>query len=88
MRSAYRIVTPPKAWAENRHVASAETVDATLHRVTFHEKAIGCENCHGPGSLHQEFHRTRKLLPGQDDSTIVHPGKLARPLQEALLSRS
>ncbi len=66
------------------HAGRAETVGDTFHRVTFLEKAIGCENCHGPGSLHQEFHRTNKPVPGEDDPTIVHPGKLSRPLQESI----
>jgi tetratricopeptide (TPR) repeat protein len=66
------------------HAGRAETIDGSVHRVNFHEKAIGCENCHGPGSLHQEFHRTHKLDPGADDPTIVHPGKLPRDLEEAI----
>jgi hypothetical protein len=54
-------------------------------RVAFHEKAIGCENCHGPGSLHADFHRAKKqLAPGGEDLTIVHPGKLPRDLREAV----
>ncbi len=66
------------------HAGRAETVGDTFHRVTFQEKAIGCENCHGPGALHQEFHRAGKHVPDGDDRTIVHPGKLSRPLQEAI----
>jgi tetratricopeptide (TPR) repeat protein len=65
------------------HCGRVETAGAT-HRLTFHEKAIGCENCHGPGSLHQDLHRAGKLSPDQEDLTIVHPGKLSRPLQEAV----
>jgi hypothetical protein len=56
----------------------------TLHRVTFAEKAIGCESCHGPGSLHQELHRAGTHEPGTQDFTIVNPGKLPRSLQEAV----
>jgi predicted CXXCH cytochrome family protein len=66
------------------HAGRVEEVEGTVHRLALHEKAIGCENCHGPGSLHQDFHRANKLGPGEEDRTIVHPGRLARPLQEAI----
>jgi hypothetical protein len=66
------------------HAGKVVEEGKAANRLTFHEKAIGCENCHGPGSLHQEFHRTKKLAKGQDDLTIVHPGKLSRGLQEAI----
>jgi hypothetical protein len=66
------------------HAGRVEAVDGTVHRLAFGEKAIGCENCHGPGSLHSAAHRAGTPLPGEDDLTIVHPGKLSRPLLEAV----
>ncbi len=66
------------------HAGRAEATDGSVHRIVFREKAIGCENCHGPGSLHQEWHRTHQPDAGADDLTIVHPGKLSRPLREAI----
>jgi predicted CXXCH cytochrome family protein len=66
------------------HAGRVEAADRTVHRMILHEKAIGCENCHGPGSLHQELHRSRGHVTGEDDLTIVNPGKLSRPLQEAI----
>ena len=57
-----------------------------LNRFTVHEQAIGCENCHGPGSLHQELRRRGPRARGEEDLTIVHPGRLPRPLQEAICS--
>jgi Tfp pilus assembly protein PilF len=45
--------------------------------------AVGCERCHGPGELHVRD-RTRGLVPEGEDRTIVNPGKLARPLREAV----
>jgi tetratricopeptide (TPR) repeat protein len=64
------------------HSGRVEETDGSLHRLTIHEKAIGCENCHGPGSLHQDLHRSGKYVQGTDDLTIVHPGKLPRSLRE------
>jgi tetratricopeptide (TPR) repeat protein len=59
-----------------------EGVGEAVHRVTMPEKVIGCENCHGPGSLHQDLHRSGRFVPGAEDLTIVNPGKLPRPLLE------
>jgi hypothetical protein len=68
------------------HTGRAEEVGGAISRLAVTEHAIGCERCHGPGSLHREFHAKRKLAPGADDATIVHPGKLPRPLREAICS--
>lgn len=68
------------------HSGRAEEIGNSLNRLKIVEKAIGCENCHGPGSLHQEFHRSKKLAPGEEDLTIVHPGRLPRPLLESICS--
>ncbi len=66
------------------HAGRAVAVDGSVHRMAFHEQAIGCENCHGPGSLHQDRRRTGPVPTDEDDLTIVHPGKLSRPLLEAI----
>jgi Flp pilus assembly protein TadD len=66
------------------HAGRAEAADGTLHRITFHERVIGCENCHGPGSLHEALRRGGGPPPGEEDWTIINPGKLSRPLQEAV----
>ena len=76
----------PRHWSFERpvqigcvvcHAGRAEPIGESEHRLTLHEKAVGCESCHGPGERHQEFHRTQKLAPGASDPTIVHPGKLS-----------
>ena len=56
------------------------------------ELSIGCERCHGPGSLHARRHagKVPKRAPDvagtshPEDPTIVHPGRLDRPLAEAI----
>ncbi len=83
----------PKHWGFDRpvtagcvacHAGRAEAADGTLHRITFHEMAIGCESCHGPGSLHESLRRKPGAAPAGEDLTIVNPGKLSRPLVEAV----
>ena len=64
------------------HAGRVEPVDGAAHRLTLHEKAIGCESCHGPGSVHREFHLAKKSIVGDVDLTIVNPRKLSRSLQE------
>lgn len=66
------------------HAGRVEREAGTEHRFHFHEQAIGCENCHGPGALHEEIHRTKRLVNGEEDWSIVHPGKLSRSLKEAI----
>jgi hypothetical protein len=66
------------------HAGRVEEAGGTVHKMTIHEMAIGCENCHGPGSLHQDLHRSRNLAPGERDDTIVHPAKLPRAVAESV----
>jgi tetratricopeptide (TPR) repeat protein len=66
------------------HSGRVEPVAGTSNRMTFHEKAIGCESCHGPGSLHEALHRSRKHVAGIEDLTIVNPAKLSRSHLESV----
>jgi predicted CXXCH cytochrome family protein len=68
------------------HSGRAELAAGTMHRFTFHEKAIGCESCHGPGSIHVDWHRANQHVPGREDLTIVNPKNLPRPLLESICS--
>jgi predicted CXXCH cytochrome family protein len=83
----------PKHWGFDRpvvtncvacHAGRAEAADGTLHRITFHEQVIGCENCHGPGSRHEALRQSPGPVPAEEDATIVNPGKLSRPRLEAI----
>lgn len=42
----------------------------------FHELAIGCENCHGPGQLHITERVKGVAVPKHGDSSIVNPSRL------------
>lgn len=48
----------------------------------FHEAAIGCENCHGPGQRHVEF-RSKPPAAGESDP-IVSPASLTFEQRESL----
>ncbi len=66
------------------HSGRAEPAGGSVHRMTFHEKSIGCENCHGPGSRHEALHRTVQHPQGTEDLTIVNPAKLSRSSLESI----
>jgi predicted CXXCH cytochrome family protein len=69
------------------HAGKAEVVGRSLHRMHITEAAIGCERCHGPGSLHLERHAGRQRddrSPDGIDYTIVNPAHLTRDLAEAV----
>lgn len=71
------------------HVGRAE--DAGLHSIVIREQAIGCETCHGPGSLHAERrHAELEKTNAQSDAndrTIVNPRRLSRELGEAICAQ-
>jgi hypothetical protein len=66
------------------HAGRVEPVGRATHKVSVLEQAIGCERCHGPGSLHAAKYADGRKGDGGDDWTIVNPGKLSRPLLEAV----
>lgn len=67
----------------NCHAGRVEPREDALNKFTFHEQAIGCERCHGPGSLHVAGHR-EKRIPKGDDLTIVQPSRLTRTQLESV----
>jgi predicted CXXCH cytochrome family protein len=70
------------------HAGRSEAVDRSLNKIRIDEAAIGCERCHGPGSLHLAKHGDRK--PSRErakeemDYTIVNPAHLTRDLAESI----
>lgn len=54
----------------------------TLGTPAFHAMSIGCQNCHGPGRGHIEFHRNGGKLEEADP--IINPRKLPRARRESI----
>jgi predicted CXXCH cytochrome family protein len=66
------------------HAGQAQTRGKSLNRWSIQEPAISCERCHGPGSLHVDFHTGRQAPTDLPDFTIVNPKHLSRDLAEAV----
>ena len=52
----------------------------------FLEMSIGCENCHGPGKDHLEFHNAEPRVTGIKDP-IVNPGRLDTVERESVCNQ-
>jgi len=68
------------------HVGSAEPIDGSTHRVEFHELAIGCERCHGPGRAHVAAAEADQAAD-ELAATIANPSHLSRTLTEDICAQ-
>ncbi len=67
------------------HAGQTTNPGGTLSRIEVQELAIGCERCHGPGSLHVARHQSGQPLGAMEtDLTIVNPRSLSRELSESI----
>ena len=66
------------------HTGRVEPVGDSYHRFEIREHTIGCERCHGPGSLHVAFRESSSDAAEGADLTIVHPKRLSREREDDL----
>lgn len=63
------------------HVTGQDITKMKAGNYEWKEMDVGCESCHGPGSLHKDADATMKKL------TIVHPDAMAKDKAAALCGR-
>ncbi|MGC1272594.1 MAG: tetratricopeptide repeat protein [Planctomycetaceae bacterium] len=68
------------------HAGRIAAVGRSLNKYetpAFHEMAIGCENCHGPGASHVAWHESGRTSAGSTDP-IVNPARLTPDERESV----
>lgn len=69
------------------HSGHIESTGNSTHRLNFIEASIGCENCHGPGSIHVKERTAELPVKAEFDDTIVNPRKISRARNEDICAR-
>lgn len=69
------------------HSGQIESLGKSTHRLNMIEASIGCENCHGPGSMHVQDRTAELPIDTDYDDTIVNPRKLSRARNEDICAR-
>lgn len=69
------------------HSGQIESAGDGSHHLRMIEASIGCENCHGPGSMHVTDRTAKLAVDAEYDDTIVNPRKISRTLNEDICAR-
>jgi predicted CXXCH cytochrome family protein len=69
------------------HSGQIESTGNSTHQLNMIEPSIGCENCHGPGSIHVKERTAELAFDAEYDDTIVNPRKISRARNEDICAR-
>lgn len=69
------------------HSGEIKSTGHSTHRLQMIEPSIGCENCHGPGSIHVSSRTAKSVVDAEYDDTIVNPRKISRARNEDICAR-